>query len=83
MILFSDVRKMLIQIINGFESDSKKDFDEKWFEKQDENFRLANIVNQLVVTFEKIISCGKTPILVVDGVDKIKKSTKVEKVRHV
>jgi hypothetical protein len=41
---------------------------------------LSDLVNQLVVCFEKLISLKKTPVLVVDGIDKFKKSTKVEKV---
>lgn len=71
---------MLIQIINGLEMHSGKDFDEKTLDKPDENFLIANIVNQFVVSLERILSLGKTPVLIVDGVDKIKKSTKVEKV---
>lgn len=42
--------------------------------------QMVERVNELVVCLERVISIGKTPVLVIDGVEKIKKSTKVEKV---
>ena len=69
---------MLVQLIAELErqgGDKTTNVEKKYSEKN-----LSDLVNQLVVCFEKLISLKKTPVLVVDGIDKFKKSTKVEKV---
>jgi hypothetical protein len=69
---------MLVQLIAELErhgDDKTTNVEKKYSEKN-----LSDLVNQLVVCFEKLISLKKTPVLVVDGINKFKKSTKVEKV---
>ncbi|XP_052060988.1 TPR repeat-containing protein DDB_G0287407-like [Mytilus californianus] len=72
----TDIKSMLGRLIQELNNQAGDNI-EKDQKKVPE--QMVERVNEFVVCLERVISIGKTPVLVIDGVEKIKKSTKVEK----
>ncbi|XP_076111481.1 TPR repeat-containing protein DDB_G0287407-like isoform X2 [Mytilus galloprovincialis] len=68
----TDIKSMLNRLIQELNNQAGHTMEK-------EPQQMVERVNELVVCLERVISIGKTAVLVIDGVEKIKKSTKVEK----
>ena len=49
----------------------------------EEGERHRDLMQKLVQTMQGLIKAGKTPVIVLDGLDKVKRKNKLEKVRSV
>ena len=47
---------------------------------QEESERHRDLIQKLVQTMQGLLKAGKTPVLVMDGLDKVKRANKLEKV---
>ena len=86
--LFSEITHILLRLVDELNfclsqvtgtaaSETKSD---EGIDFEDEGERHHDLIQKLLLTMEALIKAGKTPVMVLDGIDKVKRESQLGKV---